>query len=508
MKRFSKLFLSMVMLFALCTYGVQADPLTSQPVKTRTTVADYADEMAERARQTSGEAEAAAIDAIDNAVDEAEAAAVDTIDNAIDEVEATAVDAINEVSEVVPVNNTMPLIPDVAEDYWASMEIHAVVKENIIPLFDDGTFAPEVVVSRVDFAKWVLNALENSTFRITVQNNYSDVDENTDGYEAILRNDQLGLIYGYPDGTFQPERIITKAETNSIMSHITKDVPVGESVLGSYIDTADIPHWAVHTYEKTVRYGLFVNHPDQAEFLPNKDLNRAEAAVLLYRLRNALNLVKKAYKAETLLSTEHLNVTPLAPCNIVRVTDKRIIVEQGNVLKVAFASNFNSKDHVVGDEVHFYAKEDIRTVEGTLVFPAGTKFLANIESLQDPRWLNKNARMTIAFKNATLPDGKVVDIQANAFENDGILISNKWEKPLLWTLGGAVLGTGIGLAAGVPNDETGMGLAVGVPTGAAVGAGIGFLTPGVNFGATEGDQIFVIVREAFSIYTVSPDDNS
>ncbi len=397
-------------------------------------------------------------------------------------------------------------ISDIPDDYWASMEINAVVKEGIMPLFDDGTFSPDEVVKRVDFADWVLRALDNSTFEITVKNNYWDIDEATRGYEVILRNDQIGLVYGYPDGSFQPERVITKAETNSIMSHITKDMAVGESVLGGYTDVDTIPKWALHTYEKTVRYGLFVNFPDADKFLPNKNLNRAEAAVLLYKLRNALSLVKKVYKAETLIGVEHLNVTPLAPANTVRVTDKRLIIDQGNVIKVAFASRFNSKNYNVGDEVHFYAKEDIRTQEGTLVFPAGTKFLATIETLNDPRWLNKNATMTIDFKEATLPDGRVFQMQANAFENEGVLVSNKWEKPLFWTLGGTVVGTGVGLAAGVPNDKTGMGLAIGIPTGAVVGAAIGFITPGVNFGAQEGDQIYVLFREAMSVYTCSGND--
>ena len=142
-----------------------------------------------------------------------------------------------------------------------------------------------------------------------------------------------------------------------------------------------------------------------------------------------------------------------------------------------------------------------------MVFPAGTKFLANIESLQDPRWLNKNARMTISFKNATFPDGKCVDMVANAFENEGVLVSNHWQKPALWTLGGAAIGTGISLAAGVPNHHTGRAVAIGIPSGVVGGAAIGFLTPGVNFGADQGDEIYVIIREAFSIYTVSPDDN-
>ena len=121
--------------------------------------------------------------------------------------------------------------------------------------------------------------------------------------------------------------------------------------------------------------------------------------------------------------------------------------------------------------------------------------------------------MTISFKNATFPDGKVVDMVANAFENqvgspnEGILVSNHWQKPLLWTLGGTIVGTGIGLAAGVPNHKTGTGIAIGIPTGAVAGAAIGFLTPGVNFGAAQDDEIYVLIREAMSIYTVSPDDN-
>ena len=407
----------------------------------------------------------------------------------------------------VPAEYKEQAASDVPEDYWAATEINACIKEGIIPLFDDGTFDPEAVVKRVDFATWILNALENSTFLITVHSKYSDVDEQTPGYEAILRNDQIGLIYGYPDGTFQPERIITKAETNSIMSHITKDFPIGESVLNSFSDSDEIPVWARHTYEKTVKYGLYVNHPDSLEFLPNKQLNRAEAAVLLYKLRRQLDLVKKAYKAERILGTEHLNVTPLAPANTVQVTDQRLIVDAGNVIKVAFANRFNSKNYHVGDEVHFYAKDDIKTVEGTTVFPQGTKFLAAIETLQDPRWLNKNARMTISFKTATFPDGKCVDMVANAFENEGVLVSNHWQKPALWTLGGAAIGTGISLAVGVPKHRTGTAIAIGIPSGALGGAAIGFLTPGVNFGADQGDEIYVIIREAFSIYTVSPDDN-
>ncbi len=395
---------------------------------------------------------------------------------------------------------------DVPDSYWASMEINAVLRDNIMDLYPDGKFYPEVSVKRVDFADWVLRALENNTFQITVPNNYSDVNEYTRGYETILRNDQLGLVYGYTDGEFKPERIITKAETNSIMSHITKNVDISNSVLGGFTDVQDIPFWALNTYEKTVRYGLYVNYPDLNEFLPNKDLNRAEAAVLLYKLRSALNLVKKTYQKEEEPRVEHLNVIPNPPANTVRITEQRILVDQGNVLRIAFLANFNSKKHKIGDPINFISRKDVYTEEGTLVFPKGTKFNAVIESLKDPKWVNRNAKMTINVKEAILPSGKSLAMNASAFLNEGVLESNYWEKPLWWTLAGTAVGAGVGVAAGAPNDHLGTGLAIGIPSGAAAGAGLGLLTPGVNFGATAGDEILILLNGPISIYKVIPSD--
>ena len=264
MKKFSAVLVSVFMLFSLCSFNAaMADEAVTeeQAVVEQTTVEQDLTNLKNRAETPSK----------------------------------------NSSSAIVPAGYKEQLASDVPDDYWAATEINACIKEGIIPVYDDRTFNPEAVVKRVDFATWILNALENSTFLITVHSKYSDVDEQTEGYEAILRNDQIGLIYGYPDGTFQPERIITKAETNSIMSHITKDFPIGESLLNGFSDKDEIPAWARHTYEKTVKYGLYVNHPDSLEFLPNKQLNRAEAAVLLYKLRMQLDLVKKAYKAERVL---------------------------------------------------------------------------------------------------------------------------------------------------------------------------------------------------------------
>ena len=207
MKKISAFLVSIFMLFAFTTTAINAQDFDAQTEE-------------EAIQEEVIDEEEAVIEESDEEILEETTVEETTVEETTDSLQMRA----NQQGEnEVPVNNVTSSIADIPSDYWASMEINSVINDGIMTLYDDGTFAPDVVVRRVDFAKWVLNALDNSTFQITVQNNYSDVDETTDGYEAILRNDQLGLIYGYPDGTFQPDRIITKAETNSIMSHITKD---------------------------------------------------------------------------------------------------------------------------------------------------------------------------------------------------------------------------------------------------------------------------------------------
>ena len=158
----------------------------------------------------------------------------------------------------------------------------------------------------------LIKVLNQKDLDIYIENPFSDVTLQTKHYNDIMRSAQIGLVYGYPDGTFKPENQIIKSEVTSTMSHITKDTVSDLSVLDNFIDTDNIPEWAKLAYAKTVKYGLFVNYPNKNLFEPNKDLTRAEAAVLLSKLKAAISNVKEEYKAEEpvekTLSVEHLSI--------------------------------------------------------------------------------------------------------------------------------------------------------------------------------------------------------
>ena len=388
-------------------------------------------------------------------------------------------------------------IADVSQNYWASKEINIVVDNNIMTL-SGNRFNPEGNMTRVEFVNALLKVLSDENLNVTISNKFKDVQSSNPNYENILRSQQLGLVYGYPDGTFKPNNTVLRSEAQSVISHITKDMDADTSVLNQFKDAAAIPAWAKKVYAKTINYGIYVNYPDSRELRPNDNLSRAEAAVLLARLKEKLDLVKQEYIGTTRI--EHLDVTRKAPNNEVAINNIQSTINQGNVLVVAFEDKFKSEEHKAGDIVTFVADKDISTEEGTLIIPAGTKFVAQINEIQPPKKFNKNARVYPQLTKIILPSGKELAFNAKPFSKDYSLKEGPWMttgKLLLCTAAGAAVGTGAGVGfAFIPSPANiGTGVAIGTPVGAAVGLVTGLVTPGLEYHAKAGENIYVILLD-------------
>ncbi len=392
-------------------------------------------------------------------------------------------------------------IADVSQNYWAKKEIVQVVDDNIMCL-SGNRFNPEGNMTRVEFVNALLKVLSNENLNVNISNKFSDISKDTPNYENILRSQQLGLVYGYPDGTFQPNRTVLRSEAQSVISHITKDMKADAAVLNQFKDAAAIPSWAKNVYAKTINYGIYVNYPDSRELRPNDNLSRAEAAVLLARLKAKLDLVKQEYIGATTI--EHLDVTKKAPSNEVKVNNIQNTITEGNVLAVAFESKFKSEDHKTGDIVYFVNEENIVTKEGTVVIPAGSKFIAQINEIKDPRCFNKNARVYPQLSKIVLPNGKELAFNAKPFSKDYSLKEGPWMttgKLVLCTVTGGAVGTGAGVGFAFIPDPTkiGTGIAIGAPVGAAVGLVTGLVTPGLEYHAKAGEEVQVILLDEASI---------
>ncbi len=101
---------------------------------------------------------------------------------------------------------------------------------------------------------------------------------------------EFGIVKGFPDGTFRPEALITRAEAAVILAGIKKLSPVKPEV-SPFKDVAPT-HWAYGHIVAIQRAGLMKGYPD-GTFRPSANILRAELAALLGQ---AKGLEKEAVK--------------------------------------------------------------------------------------------------------------------------------------------------------------------------------------------------------------------
>ena len=94
----------------------------------------------------------------------------------------------------------------------------------------------------------------------------------TDYEDAVARLGALGIIVGYPDGTFRPEQPVTRAEFAKIM---VSALGIGEAAQYAAGPTRfpDVPadHWASGYINVAVDVGVVVGYPD-GTFLPENQV--------------------------------------------------------------------------------------------------------------------------------------------------------------------------------------------------------------------------------------------
>jgi len=393
-------------------------------------------------------------------------------------------------------------IEDVSDSHWASEEINAVLKMGIMVLDDSGKFNPTRSVSRAHFNTMLLRALGHKPTIAVLENKFDDVPQDYWGYDDILKSDEIGLIYGYPDNTFRPDNLITKTETASIISHITKEREENADALDQFDDAKSVPAWGRVQYAKTIDMNIYVNHPDENKLTPNKVLNRAEAAVLLHKLTLAFNAVKDKYKAQDRI--EHLNAYENAPNNQVKISGQTKVIMSQNVIPTNFETKFTSKKKSEGTPVSLVVGRDLYTHEGTLVVPQNSRFDGYIDSIVRNKFFNRNAKLTLNLTQFTSANGRQVPCSAKVYPNDGVLTPTKSQtatRLALYTIGGVAAGTGMGAGLGVAQEPKrhGKGMAIGAPVGAAVGFVTGLILPGLPYKAKPDDIILLILNNSLSI---------
>lgn len=114
---------------------------------------------------------------------------------------------------------TVPVFayPDVSPNHWAAKEIEILTEQGIIVGYPDGTFQPDENVTRAEFASMAIKALGQEHTVVAQPVNFTDIDPTFWAYDAIQKALYFDLISCPAEGEpFRPEDSVSRAESISV----------------------------------------------------------------------------------------------------------------------------------------------------------------------------------------------------------------------------------------------------------------------------------------------------
>jgi hypothetical protein len=179
---------------------------------------------------------------------------------------------------------------DVSSNYWASEFIQDLSSRGIIKGFTDGSFRPNDIVTRAQFASMV-SSFDTANVRSAVA--FPDVPTSFWANSAIRTAYQKGFMSGYPNGTFSPNQPIPRAQAlvslaNGLGYSATGNV---DSTLNYYSDASSIPDYARTSIAAATTKSMVVNYPTVTQLNPNRSMTRAEAVAFIYQALNSTGKV-------------------------------------------------------------------------------------------------------------------------------------------------------------------------------------------------------------------------
>lgn len=172
--------------------------------------------------------------------------------------------------------------PDVPSDRWSYESISYIADKGIISGYEDGKFHPERVITRAEAAV-VMNNYLTEEGRLTEEassNNFNDVPSGAWYTQAVNNTSNLGIFKGDTNGNFNPDNELTRAEMIAIFNRVEGYEKKAEYQFSDVKDT----DWYAEDVKVAYSNGI-VNGIEQSNgnvvFNGNQDVKREEFVKVL-----------------------------------------------------------------------------------------------------------------------------------------------------------------------------------------------------------------------------------
>lgn len=156
-----------------------------------------------------------------------------------------------------------------------------------VPVGADQSFSADIPVNNYGKnlvlveASDASGAYQKQEARLVRLTSFADVPDGYWAKQPIENNATVGMVQGYPDGTFRPENALTRAELATLLVR-AKGIKIKEGRAKQIFKDTKSDFWAARYIEIAQKEGLVKGYPDKT-FRPNNKISKVEGIVVMAR---------------------------------------------------------------------------------------------------------------------------------------------------------------------------------------------------------------------------------
>lgn len=176
---------------------------------------------------------------------------------------------------------------DIAKSHANVVAIDHLSETGLIKGYADGTFGPDKIVNRAEALKLILEIAGVTAEEKGEAPPFSDVSNDAWYSPYVFQAKKLGIISGNPDGTFAPSTNVKRAAFMKMLLETNRFKKEKWTGSQMYSDVGK-DEWYAAYMNYAGKAGLII--PDSKNNLfPDKDISRGEVAEILYLMKIILN---------------------------------------------------------------------------------------------------------------------------------------------------------------------------------------------------------------------------
>ena len=307
-------------------------------------------------------------------------------------------------------NPAQAFYTDMNESHWAYQSIKFLTEIGVVVGYPDGTYKPDIPVTRAEFASMAIKALGQEDATVTQDIHFSDIEPSFWAYNIIKKAVYFDLIPDADGQRFRPYESVTRAEAISIAVNALTTSQISEQrakdiISKSYEDYTQMPAWFLISAAKAQLLDLIIVMPgNEGKLESDRPANRAEVAAILYKMMQEAKLNPNAKLAE---SMQKRTADGYIVDNV-RVQGSIGIIPAGSIFPIQMETVVGSQISNVTDIYTAKVPKNIVTKDKYLLIEQGSDLKGQVQHIQRAKLFKQNGEVIVKNELLVTPNDQAV----------------------------------------------------------------------------------------------------